>query len=237
MAETVRRSPLLGKFPVTIVPNGIDTDVFAPRDAQAARKALGIPQDCHVVLFAAEAVGVRRKGFALLIRALNELRGLENLFLVSVGRGAPEFELAIPHLHLGHIDDDRQLSLIYSAADVYVIPSLQDNQPNTALEAMACGTPVVGFNVGGIPDMVRPGINGLLAPAGDVVSLRAAIVELVRCSEKREAMAIACRRIVMEEYTLVKQVRRYVALYESALQRMFPNRLLETAESSASSIR
>ena len=82
MAELVRRSPLLEKFPVTIVPNGVDTEVFAPRDAQGARRDLGIPQDCRVVLFAAEAVRVRRKGFALLIRALNELRSSENLFFV-----------------------------------------------------------------------------------------------------------------------------------------------------------
>jgi glycosyltransferase involved in cell wall biosynthesis len=230
MAQTVSRSPLLGKFLVTIVPNGIEADVFAPRDAQAARSALGIPQDSTVVLFAAAAVGVRRKGFALLLGALNELRSSENLLFVSIGRGALQIETSIRHLHLGHIDDDRQLSLIYSAADVYVIPSLQDNQPNTALEAMACGTPVVGFNVGGIPDMVRPEITGLLAPVGDVVRLRAAIVELLRCPEKRAAMATACRRIVMEEYTLAKQVERYVELYESALQRMSPNRLLETAQ-------
>jgi glycosyltransferase involved in cell wall biosynthesis len=94
---------------------------------------------------------------------------------------------------------------------------------------MACGTPVVGFNVGGIPDMVRPGITGLLAPVGDVVRLRAAIVELLRCPAKRAAMATACRRIVMEEYTLAKQVQRYVELYNAALQRIFPNRLMETA--------
>jgi glycosyltransferase involved in cell wall biosynthesis len=78
--------------------------------------------------------------------------------------------------------------------------------------------------------MVRPEITGLLAPVGDVVRLRAAIVELLRCPEKRAAMATACRRIVMEEYTLAKQVERYVELYESALQRMSPNRLLETAQ-------
>jgi glycosyltransferase involved in cell wall biosynthesis len=229
MAETVSQSPLFRKFRVTVVPNGIDTDVFTPRDANVARSVLGIPQDCRVVLFAAEAVGVRRKGFALLAKALSELRSSNSVFLVSVGLGAPQIETAIPHLHLGHIDDDRQLSLIYSAADLYVIPSLQDNQPNTALEAMACGTPVVGFNVGGIPDMVRPGITGLLAPAEDAVGLRAAIVELLHHPEKRAAMAAACQRVVKEEYTLAKQVRHYVELYGAALQRMLPNRLLEAA--------
>jgi glycosyltransferase involved in cell wall biosynthesis len=228
MANTVKQSPLLGKFPVAIVPNGIDTSVFVPHDKRKARDLLGLPQDRLIVLFAADAVSNRRKGFALLTQALNGLREAGDIFFVSIGRGAPTIETTVPHLHLGHVDDDRRLSLIYSATDVYVIPSLQDNQPNTALEATACGTPVVGFNVGGITDMVRPGITGLLVPPEDVISLRAAIVELLRSSEKRAAMAIACRKIVIEEYTLAMQVERYVALYECALQRMLPDYVPET---------
>jgi glycosyltransferase involved in cell wall biosynthesis len=120
---------------------------------------------------------------------------------------------------LGHIDNDRLLSMVYSAADLYVIPSLQDNQPNTVLEAMACGTPVVGFGVGGISEMVKPQITGLLAAAGDVAALRSAILELLRSSDKRSAMSAACRRVVMEEYTRELQVRRYADLYRAALEK------------------
>jgi glycosyltransferase involved in cell wall biosynthesis len=216
MAKTVTQSPLLGKFPVTIVPNGIDTDVFAPRDTRLARHVLGIPQDRQVVLFAADVVANRRKGFALLAQALNELHDFQRLFLVSVGADTPRVQTDSPQLHLGHVDNDRLLSLIYSAADIYMIPSLQDNQPNTALEAMACGTPVIGFDVGGIPDMIKPGITGLLVPAEDVMGLSAAITELLRCPERRAAMAADCRRIAVDEYAREIQVRRYLELYRTA---------------------
>jgi len=218
MANMVSRSPLLRKFPVTVIPNGVDTDVFAPRDPRLARDVLGIPQDAGVILFAADSITNRRKGFALLVEALKGLRDSNNLFLISVGRGNPQIDTCIPHLCLGHVNNDRLLSLIYSAADLYVIPSLQDNQPNTALEAMACGTPVVGLNVSGIPDMVRPGISGLLTPVEDATSLCRAIVELLRCPDSRAAMGAACRRIVMNEYRRETQVRRYIELYEGSLR-------------------
>jgi glycosyltransferase involved in cell wall biosynthesis len=222
MAEAAQRSPLLAKFPVTIVPNGVDTEVFQPQDRRKAREFLGIPQDRRVVLFAAEAVTNRRKGLALLMAALTQLQGSENLLLVSVGRGAPKLSTEIPHLHLAHVDEDHRLAAIYSAADLYVIPSLQDNQPNTVLEAMACGTPVVGFAVGGIPDMVRPGITGLLASAGDVNDLARAITELLRGPDKRASMAAASRRLAVTEYTRELQVDRYVALYWAAFERHRP---------------
>jgi glycosyltransferase involved in cell wall biosynthesis len=225
MAETVKQSSLLGKFPVTIVPNGIDTSVFAPCNVHAARYALGIPEQRRVLLFASDLVTNRRKGFALLAAALHQMRNINNLFLVSVGGGAPKIELDIPHLHLGRIDDDRRLALVYSAADIYVIPSLQDNQPNTALEAMACGTPVIGFDVGGIPDMVRPGVTGLLAPAANVRGLSAAIAEMLQSPQMRIEMEESCRRVVMAEYTLERQVRQYIDLYTAALERLSPGRL------------
>lgn len=219
MADQARRSPLLDKFPVTIVPNGVDTEVFGPQDRRKARDFLGIPQDRQVVLFAAEAVTNRRKGLALLTAALAKLQKPENLLLLSVGRGAPKISIDIPHSHLTHVDDDRRLAAIYSAADLYVIPSLQDNQPNTVLEAMACGTPVIGFAVGGISDMVRPGITGLLTPVGDVTGLATAIMEMLRCTDKRRTMGAACRRVVLDEYTRELQVDRYVRLYRAALER------------------
>lgn len=214
MAETVRQSPLLGKFPVTIIPNGVDTEVFAPRDTRVARDLFGVPQNARVVLFGAEVINNRRKGFHLLTQALSALP--KDIFLLSVGLNAPQIQTALPHLHLGHIADDRLLSLAYNAADVYVIPSLQDNQPNTVLEAMACGTPVVGFDAGGIPDMVRTGKTGLLVPVGNIDALRTAIIELLH-SETRLEMASVCRRIVMEEYTRELQVSRYAELYRSSL--------------------
>jgi len=223
MAETVRKSPLLGKFPVTLIPNGVDTDAFAPRDIRVARDLLELPQDARILLFSAHSVINLRKGFDLLVQVVNGLKGLDNLFLLSVGDGAPPTEPQIPYLHLGHIDNDRLLSLVYSSADLHIIPSIQDNQPNTVLEAMSCGTPSVGFNINGISDMIRPGVTGILAPVGDVGGLRAAILELLQSSEKRLPMAVACRRIAIEEYARDIQVQRYAELYKSALRAIASN--------------
>jgi glycosyltransferase involved in cell wall biosynthesis len=217
MADLVRRNPMLGKFQVTVVPNGVDTEVFAPRDGRAARNVLGIPQDALVVLFVAESITDRRKGFAVLVDALNGLKSCRNAFLLSVGRGSFQTDSGIPRCHVGHLKDRRLLSLVYSAADIFVVPSLQDNQPNTVLEAMACGVPVVASRAGGIADMVRPGITGQLSEAGDVKGLRDAMLNLLLDREKRAAMATACRSIVMNEYPLERQVRRYVELYERGL--------------------
>jgi glycosyltransferase involved in cell wall biosynthesis len=231
MADTVRRSPLLGKFPVTIVPNGVDTDVFAPRNRQLSRDVLRIPQDRLVVLFAgAEGSLNKRKGFALLRRALAEVTDLDDVLLVSVGGRVTQLEGDVANLHLGHIDDNRMMALAYSAADVYVIPSLQDNQPNTVLEAMACGTPVVGFDVGGIRDMVRHQLTGVLCAPEDVSALGGAIVQLLRRPERRATMSAACRRVVMEEYTRELQVNRYAELYRTAVERSSPQHATAGAE-------
>ncbi|MGQ0810071.1 MAG: glycosyltransferase family 4 protein [Nitrospiraceae bacterium] len=214
MAEQVQHSPLLGKFPVTIIPNGIDLQEFAPRDPRLARELLGIPQETCVVLFTSDDVNNRRKGLALLFEALSGLDRTSNLLLVSVGSGRPAIGDQFPSLHLGHIDY-RWLSLVYSAADVFVIPSLQDNLPNTVLESMACGTPVVGFAVGGIPDMVRHEMTGLLVPPFDVRALRAAIMTVVQNPARRYEMAGHCRRVAVEEYSLDRQARRYSELYKT----------------------
>ncbi|HEV8620724.1 MAG TPA: glycosyltransferase family 4 protein [Nitrospiraceae bacterium] len=217
MADTVKKSTLLGKFPVTTIPYGIDTADFAPRDRHSARDVLGLPRDGKVVLFAAESVTNRRKGFALLAEVLQDLAEVPGLVLVSMGLGNPITDSSIHHLHLGFVANERWLSIIYSAADVFVIPSLQDNLPNTVLESLACGTPVVGPAVGGIPDVVRPGTTGLLVPPGDADALRDAIVRLLNDPADRQHMAGECRRIAMEEYSLELQAKRYVALYESLL--------------------
>jgi glycosyltransferase involved in cell wall biosynthesis len=219
LARECERSSLLARFPVSVIPNSVDVDNFTPRDRCFARDLWGIPQDAKVILFVAHGVSVRYKGFNLLTQALCGLGGCDDVFLLSAGARCPTPDIGLPHLHLGHIGNDRALSLAYGAADLFVIPSLQDNLPNTVLEAMACGIPIVGFSVGGIPDMARPGVNGLLAPPGDVAKLRDAILQLLADETVRAAMSVNCRRIAEEEYGREVQVRRYVELYRSLVDR------------------
>ena len=220
IAAEAQRSSLFKQFPISVIPYGIDTDVFRPMPgARRLLDALEVPPTARIVLFVSDWMGNNRKGFDLLDAALHS-RPLSNVALVSLGRGdRPRLQSAMPHVHLGGFTEDRMVALAYSLADVFVIPSRQDNLPNAVLEAMACGTPVVGFKTGGIPEMVRDGVNGLLAEAGDVADLADAIAALLADEPRRAGMGRAARELAEREYTGARQGERYLRLYESILER------------------
>ena len=217
IAAEAKRSSLLRDFPVTIIPNALDVDDFAPRDKGFARDLWDIPRDASVILFVGETLELRRKGFAELTQALAGLANVPRPFLLSVGGMRSKLELPIPHLNLGKITNDRLLSLAYSAADVFVMPSLQESFGQTAIESMACGTPVVAFATGGVPDMVRPGQTGWLAPTGDTNALRDAIAAALTDPAARHAMSQNCRNTAVREYALDVQAHRYEGLYQTLL--------------------
>jgi glycosyltransferase involved in cell wall biosynthesis len=222
LAGEVQKSALLGGFPVRTIPNGFETEVFSPRDRVLAREMLGVPRDSKVVLFAAQSLGERRKGFAALAQALAPFSPDTGIHLVSVGHADCLLDVRLPHLNLGLVDNDRILSWVYSAADVYVAPTLDDNLPNTVMEAMSCGTPVVGFDTGGVPEMVRNGMSGFVVPKGDTGALRQAILRLLDNSALRTEMAGNSRRIAVEGYDIRLQARRYLSLYQDLLPRSHP---------------
>jgi glycosyltransferase involved in cell wall biosynthesis len=215
LADQVQRSSLFGKFGVRVIPYGLDLEAFAPRERGHARSVLGLKQDAKVVLFVAHSMGDRRKGFALLAQALNQIQDMPGVHLLSMGRMTHLEKAGIPHVALGQVQSERLLSMVYSAADVVVVPSLQDNLPNTVLESLACGTPVIGCDVGGIPDAVREGVTGMLTPAGDAAALGRALLVMLENPGTRAAMAENCRRVAVAEYSLELQARRYLELYQS----------------------
>jgi glycosyltransferase involved in cell wall biosynthesis len=213
LAEEAKRSGLIKQFPIAVIPYGLDLEAFAPRNRSYAREVLGLAPDAQVILFLADGLDNRRKGFALLAEALAGLGTDANINLVSLGHNQAPAEVKVPWMNLGFLDNDRLLSLIYSAADLFVIPSLQDNLPNTVLEALACGTPIAGFAAGGIPELVRPGTTGLLAPVNDVGALRTAILQLLQDPAELERLRANCRHLAMQEYALEQQAERYAELY------------------------
>lgn len=216
LADEARKSSVFSETRVDVIPYGLDLEVFAPRDKAYSRDLLGIPQDARVVFFLADVVDNRRKGFSFLLEALPHCaKRVEKLLLVSLGQQPPQAEGGMPWLHLGSIHDDRLLSAVYSAADLFILPSLQDNLANTVLESMACGVPVVSFDAGGTSDMVRPGITGQLVPAFDVNALAATIVEMMNAPEHRKILSENCRRVALDEYPLRLQAQRYAELYKT----------------------
>lgn len=214
MAGEARRSALLGRFDVEIIPNGIDCNIFQPRSRAVAREAFGLPPDEPVVLFAAASVMNHRKGFDILADALQSLGADRAVTLAAIGRGTGQERLPGATVALGRLENERLLSFAYSAADVVVLPTRADNLPNVILEAMACGVPVVGSEVGGMPDMVRSGQTGILVASEDAAALRAAIVAVLDNKTLREQFSREARRVALREFSLESQAVRYKRLYE-----------------------
>jgi glycosyltransferase involved in cell wall biosynthesis len=220
LADEAKRSSILKRFPVSVIPNGLDVEIFRPAPSTAVvRRALGIPEGARVILFLAEYVSNRRKGFAYLDEALHAVVDIPDLYLVSLGKNCPSTSARVPHLHLGSITHDPLLAAVYSMADLFVIPSLQDNLPNTVLESIACGTPVAGFDAGGISDMVRDGSTGYLAPVGDIRVLAEAIRRLLTDDAERARMGEFGRALALDHFSLQHQADRYRALYSQMLER------------------
>jgi glycosyltransferase involved in cell wall biosynthesis len=175
LADCVRGSALMHNWPVYVVPNAIDTDTWQPVDKASARQILHLPPDVPLLLFGAmSGTNDPRKGFDLLRKALQSLNGqIHGLELVILGQLVPRQSenFGFPVHYTGHVHDDVSLRLLYSATDALVIPSRQDNLPNTGVEALSCGTPIVAFDTCGLPDIVQHKQTGYLAKAFDTDDL------------------------------------------------------------------
>jgi len=171
LGDCVRESALMRDWPLDVISYPIDIERWQPIDQSVARRLLGLPQDAPLLLFGAMGGGRDpRKGFDLLSQALNYLRNdpqTQGLHLVVFGQIAPKSppDLGFPLHYAGHLHDDLSLRILYSAADVFALPSRQDNLPLTCMESLTCGTPVVAFNTSGPPSMIEHQQNGYLAKA------------------------------------------------------------------------
>lgn len=219
LARETQRSALFREFDVRVIPNGLDPHEFRPMDRLEARRRLGLPPDARIVLFVADLIADRRKGLRLLLKAFEAIRDIPGLLLVTLGRGNYGALAAQPTHHLGALDASDDLRAAYSAADAFAMPSLQDNLPNTILEAMACGTPVVGFAAGGVGEAVVDGQTGLLAPTGDFGALAEALRRILEDPGLRRTLGCEGRARVERDYAIDLQARRYASLYHEVRER------------------
>ena len=156
------KSVLFKNYKIIFIANSLDLETFKPLDKQFCRKALNWPVEKRILLFVSEEIDYPRKGFDLLVSAKTGIQSSDFLIFVIGIAGMPE--ISIPRIiYQGRINDERLMALAYSAVDAVVIPSREDNLPNVMLESLACGTPVISFPVGGMPDVITNGFNGLLA--------------------------------------------------------------------------
>ena len=218
MKSCVQRSSLLGRYAVECIPYGIDTDIFRPEDREKARQELGLPIHCHLVLFGATAVDSDpRKGFDLLVGALarlpRELAG-KPVVVAVFGNKVPVHipNLEMPLRSLGSVKGDDQLRLVYSAADVFAASSREDNLPNTVIESLACGTPVVAFDIGGMPDMIDHEKTGRLVKPFDTASFGIALA--AELGADRAHRRATCRQAALERFSMMRQASAYRAIYE-----------------------
>ena len=209
----VRKSSLLGHVRCISIPNALDTGVFRPRDAKSSRERFGFPMEGAVILFVADWAKDLRKGFSLLLQALEKFRECKKVYLAALGRELPEAEHGPRFKTIPYIHDDEELSMLYSASDVFALPSLQDNLPNTAIEALSCGVPVVAFDTGGVPEIIDSGENGMLVQVGDVTGFAQAIERLLGDSSMRKNLGEHGRQKALRMYQRETQARRYAQLY------------------------
>ena len=210
MADIVAASPLLNRFPVHYIPTGIDIDVFKPGNQDESRERLGLPLDRRIIFFAAANINERRKGLHLLAEALRRLD--EPPLLMVAGNGT--VARGIETRYRGAVLDEEILADAYRAADVFAVPTLADVLTQTAPESIACGTPCVSFDRGGVIDVVRHLETGYQAKFGDVDDLARGLTTLLGDSELLARLSHRCREVAETEFAVQQQVERYSALYE-----------------------
>jgi len=221
MANLAKES-MLSRYPIRRMPHAVNTEDFEPLDPELCRTLLGVQRSKKVVMISSITLTDYRKGADLLIQALEgipkSLKSEITLIVLGQQGGAVADSTDIQTIDLGYISSDRIKAIAFSAADLFVFPTRAEMFGLVALESLACGTPVVAFRVGGVPEQVRPGITGYLAEPENVEDLRAGILRLLEDNSLRALMSEQCRKIVLEEYGLDLHTERHIELYSQMLE-------------------
>jgi glycosyltransferase involved in cell wall biosynthesis len=219
LAKCVKESALMKNWPVSVIASPIDTDQWTPMNKKNARQLLNLPPDANLILFG--AVGGEkdpRKGYDLLLSALDYVKAdkkIKKIELVVFGQSKTksQLDLGFPIHYFGHLENNLILRNLYNAADLMAVPSRQDNLPNTAVEAQACGTPVVSFDIGGLPDIVEHQKTGYLAKAFDTRDLANGITWVLEQNDSNKLGNNARERAV-EKFSEKKTSEDYMNIYK-----------------------
>lgn len=218
-----KQSALLIGQQVVNIPNSIDTHVFTRYDKTQARMAANLPLDKKIILFVSQKVTDVRKGMDYFVEALGKFvasspETRENTVVAILGGHAEDVAERIPlkAFPLGYVSEEKRIVNIYNAADVFVLPSLEDNLPNTIMEAMACGVPCVGFKVGGIPEMIDHMRNGYVAKFRDSDDLAKGMQWVLTGSDIGN-LSDNCLKKVVASYSQHSVAIKYIEVYNQAL--------------------
>ncbi|WP_315349383.1 glycosyltransferase family 4 protein [Hoylesella saccharolytica] len=218
-----KQSALLKNQIVTSIPNPIDTRIFCKQHKKQARRAFGLPENKQLILFVSQRVTDERKGVNYFIEALQQLvtehpAMKQNTGVIILGGHSAEVaaRLPIPAYALGYVSDAQKIASVYNSADLFVLPSLEDNLPNTIMEAMACGIPCVGYRVGGIPEEIDHLKNGYVAAYKDVNDLARGIYWVLNEAEYDVLSTQAIEKVI-SCYSQKAVSLRYIEVYNQAL--------------------
>ena len=220
MANLARESLLTLGHTVTNIPNAIDTSVFTPMDKLESRRHHNLPTDKKLILFGAQRITDERKGFRYLAEACEHISKHhptlpDHLGVIVLGGDAESVKeaLPLPVYPVNYLSNEREIAQLYSAADLFVTPSLQDNLPNTIVEAMACGVPCVGFDVGGIPEMISHKQDGYVADYCDSIDFAQGIAWCLNDSRYAD-LSRAARESALATYGESAVAHRYLEVYQ-----------------------
>lgn len=206
-----------------VIPNGIDLSLFHPTDKKAIRVKLGLPLDSKIILFTAN--GIRKNPWkdyqtmqtavALVAQHLEQ----EKILFIALGENSPPEHIGQAQIQfIPYQKDPKTVAGYYQAADVYVHAAKADTFPNTVLEALACGTPVVGTAVGGIPEQIIEEVTGFLAPLGNPESMANSIQKLLENPDLHQSLSEQAALIAQKNYSLDRMVEDYIKWYRSILE-------------------
>ena len=223
LAKCAKNSSLFQGSRIEVIPNGLDTAKYRPANREAARQWLGLPSDKKLLLFGAvNALSDSRKGFDLLKQALTKLSQSEwgdriELLVFGSDNPAELADLPLKSHCIGKLNDDISLSLIYAVADAFIAPSREDNLPNTVMEALACGTPCIAFDIGGMADMIEHEKNGYLAKPFETEDLAKGVTWVLGDEARHQALSQQAREKVETEFSSEKQAKRYLSLFKDLI--------------------
>jgi glycosyltransferase involved in cell wall biosynthesis len=225
LGQCAKASALFRDLRIEVIPYGLDTARYKPMDRTIARQILGLPLDKQLILAGAlQATSDSRKGFHLLQPALTQLSQAgwgDRAELVIFGASKPKLpiDFGLNVHYMGTLGDDISLAMLYAAADVFVAPSVQDNLPNTVMEAIACGTPCVAFDIGGMPDMIDHQLNGYVARPYESADFAQGINWVLEDADRHQKLCHQARQKAEQAFTLNRQAERYHALFSELLNR------------------
>lgn len=218
LTEQFRQSPFVKGRALYTIPNSVDTTIFQPGRANDARARLGISEKGFVALLMANQLSNRWKGIPDAIEALNRLNDPQ-VTAVLVGQDCKRAaeKLRIPSIVFPHMKERNKIADVYRASDVLVMPSLEEVFGMVAAESMACGTPVIAYATGGLPEVLGDNEGGILVARGDIAGLADAIMKMIDNEKTREELAEKAAERALRLFSLRSQAEHFITLYRSVI--------------------